>query len=151
MKLNLIERILGSGFFSGYSPVASGTVGSLFALFIYLIPGFENPTILLFMISLFTVIGINIGNKFEKFYGKKDPSQCTIDEFVGTWISLLFVPKTIIYVVSVFILWRILDIIKPFPARLIEKLKGGWGIMFDDVMSAIYSLILIQIIIYFTK
>ena len=151
MKLNLIERILGSGFFSGYSPVASGTVGSLFALFIYFIPGFENPTILLFMISLFTVIGINIGNKFEKFYGKKDPSQCTIDEFVGTWISLLFVPKTIIYVVSAFILWRIVDIIKPFPARLIEKLKGGWGIMFDDVMSAVYSLILIQIIIYFTK
>ncbi len=151
MKLNLIERILGSGLFSGYSPVASGTVGSLFALFIYFIPGFENPTILLFMISLFTIIGINIGNKFEKFYGKKDPSQCTIDEFVGTWISLLFVPKTIIYVVSAFILWRILDIIKPFPARLIEKLKGGWGIMFDDVMSAIYSLILIQIIIYFIK
>lgn len=151
MKLNLIERILGSGFFSGYSPIASGTVGSLFALFIYFIPGFENPTILLFMISLFTVIGINIGNKFEKFYGKKDPSECTIDEFVGTWISLLFVPKTIIYVVSAFILWRILDIIKPFPARLIEKLKGGWGIMFDDVMSAVYSLILIQIIIYFTK
>ncbi|MEN8192948.1 MAG: phosphatidylglycerophosphatase A [Bacteroidota bacterium] len=147
MKINIVERILGSGFFTGYIPFASGTFGSLIALVIYLIPGFENPTILLAAISLFTVIGIHVGNKFEKVYGK-DPSQCTIDEMVGMWITLLFVPKYLWYILFAFVIWRILDILKPFPVNIIEKLNGGWGIMLDDIMAGIYSLILVHIFIY---
>lgn len=149
MKLNNLEKILGSGFFTGYIPVASGTFGSLAALFLYLIPGFENPTLLLLLISLFTVIGINIATKFEAVYGK-DPAECTIDEMVGMWISLLFIPKTVLYVISAFLIWRVLDIIKPFPARQAEKLKGGLGVMLDDVISGFYSLIIIHIFIYLT-
>ena len=148
MKINLLERLLGSGFFSGYIPIAPGTFGSLIALAIYLIPGFENPTILLTLISLFSIIGIYTGNKFEKIYGK-DPAQCTIDEMVGMWITLLFIPKYIWYILIAFIIWRILDIIKPFPANIVEKIKGGWGIMLDDIVAGIYSLILVHIIIYF--
>ena len=148
MKINLLERLLGSGFFSGYIPIAPGTFGSLVALAIYLIPGFENPTILLTLISLFSIIGIYTGNKFEKVYGK-DPAQCTIDEMVGMWITLLFIPKYIWYILIAFIIWRILDIIKPFPANIVEKIKGGWGIMLDDIVAGIYSLILVHIIIYF--
>ena len=94
MKINIIEKFIGSGFFSGYIPFAPGTFGSLIALFIYLIPGMENPTILLLLISLFSVVGIKIGTKFEAIYGK-DPKQCTIDEMVGMWITLLFIPKKI--------------------------------------------------------
>jgi len=148
LKINLLERLLGSGFFSGYIPIAPGTFGSLIALAIYLIPGFENPTILLTLISLFSIIGIYTGNKFEKIYGK-DPAQCTIDEMVGMWITLLFIPKYIWYILIAFIIWRILDIIKPFPANIVEKIKGGWGIMLDDIVAGIYSLILVHIIIYF--
>ena len=148
MKINLLERLLGSGFFSGYIPIAPGTFGSLVALAIYLIPGFENPTILLTLISLFSIIGIYTGNKFEKVYGK-DPAQCTIDEMVGMWITLLFIPKYIWYILIAFIIWRILDIIKPFPANIVEKIKGGWGIMLDDIVAGIYSLILVHIIVYF--
>jgi len=58
LKINILERIIGSGFFSGYIPVAPGTFGSLVALSIYLLPGMENPTILLILISLFSVVGI---------------------------------------------------------------------------------------------
>ncbi len=148
MKLNLIEKILGSGFFTGYIPFASGTFGSLAAVIIYLIPGFENPTILLLLISIFTVVGVNLGSKFEKIYGK-DPKECTIDEFVGTWISLLFLPKNLVYVLGAFLIWRIFDIIKPFPANYVEKIKGGWGIMLDDIIAGFYSFIVIQIILYF--
>ncbi|VAX23080.1 Phosphatidylglycerophosphatase A [hydrothermal vent metagenome] len=148
MKINAFERTLGSGFYTGYIPFASGTFGSLFALAIYLIPGFENPTILLTLISLFSIIGIYVGSKFEKVYGK-DPPQCTIDEFVGMWITLLFVPKYIWYIVFAFIIWRILDIVKPFPVNILEKIKGGWGIMLDDIVAGLYSLILVHIIIYF--
>lgn len=149
MKINLIDKILGSGFFSGYFPFASGTVGSLVAFGIYMIPGMENPAILSFLIALFTVWGIKIGTKFEKVYGK-DPSQCTIDEFVGSWISLLFIPKKIWFILAAFVIWRVLDIVKPFPARQMEKLNGGLGIMMDDIVSGIYSMIIMHIIIYLT-
>jgi phosphatidylglycerophosphatase A len=148
LKLNLIEKIIGSGIFTGYIPFASGTFGSLAAVIIYLIPGFENPTIMLIAISLFLVVGAQIGSKFEKIYGK-DPKECTIDEFIGTWISLLFLPKNAVYLAGAFLIWRFFDIIKPFPANILEKIKGGWGIMLDDVAAGFYSFIVIQIIIYF--
>ena len=144
MKLNLFEKALGSGFFTGFIPFAPGTFGSLAALFIYYIPGFEKPLVLIPAILIFSFYGIYVGNKFEKIYGK-DPGQCTIDEFVGMWISLLFLPKTIIISVTAFIIWRILDIIKPWPARSLEQLDGGLGIMIDDVVSAVYTLIILQV------
>jgi len=146
LKITIIEKIIGSGLFTGYFPYASGTVGSLAAVLIYLIPGFENPTVMLLFISFFTAIGIPVSTKFENIYGK-DPAQCTIDEFVGTWISLLFVPKRAIYILLAFIIWRLFDIIKPFPARQIESIKGGIGIMFDDIISGLYALIIIHMII----
>lgn len=150
MKINPIEKIIGSGLFTGYIKFAPGTFASIAAVLIYMIPGFENPGIMIFFISFFFVWGISLGNKFENIYGK-DPHQCTIDEFVGTWITLLFVPKTILFIPIAFITWRIFDIVKPFPANTAEKLKGGWGIMLDDVVSGLYSFILVQIIIYFIK
>ncbi|MHB8906976.1 MAG: phosphatidylglycerophosphatase A family protein [Melioribacteraceae bacterium] len=148
MKINFLEKLLGSGFYTGYIRFASGTWGSLAALIIYLVPGFENPSLMIFLISLFILIGVPIGDKFEALYGK-DPKECTIDEVVGMWITLLFLPKKIWWIVLAFLIWRAMDIVKPFPARKLESIKGGWGIMLDDVMAAIYSFISIQLIIYF--
>ena len=84
--------------------------------------------------------------KFEKIYGR-DPKQCTIDEFVGTWISLLFIPKKALYIAIAFIIWRILDIVKPYPANQIEKIEGGIGVMFDDIISGLYALIVIHLVV----
>ena len=95
MKLNNFEKILGSGFYSGYFPVASGTVGSLAALIIYFIPGFEQWFIIVPLTIIFAAYGIYVGTKFEIVYGK-DPVECTIDEIVGMWISLIALPKTIL-------------------------------------------------------
>ena len=147
MKINLFERFIGSGFYTGYSPYISGTVGSLAALIIYLIPGFEQLFIIIPAIIIFMVYGIYVGTKFESKYGK-DPAQCTVDEVVGMWISLVALPKTVGIVVAVFFLWRILDIIKPPPARNLERLKGGLGIMIDDVVSGIYTLIIMHLVVY---
>jgi len=148
VKINFVEKLLGSGFYTGYSRFASGTMGSLAGLIIYLIPGFENPSLMIFMISLFILIGVPIADKFEARYGK-DPKECTIDEVVGMWITLLFLPKKIWWIVLAFLIWRAMDIIKPFPARKLEDVKGGWGVMLDDIMAGIYSFISIQLIIYF--
>jgi len=147
LKISFFEKLIGSGFYTGYSPVASGTIGSLFALMIYLIPGFEHVIIILPVISISFLYGIYLGNKFEAEYGK-DPAQCTIDEFVGTWISFVALPKSFWIIVIAFLIWRILDIIKPPPARKLEKLKGGLGIMIDDVVSGIYTLIIMHLVVY---
>jgi phosphatidylglycerophosphatase A len=147
LKINFFEKLIGSGLYSGYAPVASGTVGSLFAIIIYLIPGFENLYIIIPITVIFFIYGIFLGSKFEAKY-EKDPSQCTIDEFVGTWISLIALPKTIGVITVTFFLWRILDIIKPPPARNLEKLNGGMGIMIDDVVSGIYTLIIMHLVVY---
>lgn len=149
-KINFFEKLVGSGFYTGFIPYASGTFGSIVALVIYWIPDFENPMIIFSAIIVFGLYGIYVGTKFEKEYGK-DPPECTIDEMVGQWISLLLVPKTIIVSLLVFFIWRLFDIIKPFPARNLEKLKGGLGIMIDDVISSFYSLILIHFILIIFK
>ena len=148
VKLSLIEKLLGSGFYTGYVPIASGTFGTLAALFIYLIPGFENLYVIIPAIIIFFIYGIYVGNKFENIYGK-DPSECTIDEVVGTWISYLLLPKTIGIIIITFFLWRALDIFKPYPARKLEDLSGGLGIMIDDVVSGFYTLIIMHLVVYF--
>ena len=147
MKINFFERFIGSGFYTGYFPIASGTVGSLAAIVIYFIPGFEQLFIIIPATLVFMAYGIFVGTKFEAQYGK-DPSECTVDEVVGTWISLIALPKTLWIIVAAFFLWRILDIIKPSPARNLERLKGGFGIMIDDVISGIYTLIIMHLVVY---
>jgi len=147
LKINSFEKFIGSGFYTGYSPLISGTVGSLAALIIYLIPGFEQLFIIIPATMIFMVYGIYLGNKFEAEYGK-DPAQCTVDEIVGMWISLVALPKTVGIVAAAFFLWRILDIIKLPPARNLERLKGGLGIMIDDVVSGIYTLIIMHLVLY---
>jgi phosphatidylglycerophosphatase A len=146
MKINLLEKLLGSGFFTGYVPLASGTFASIAALLIYFVPNFEKPYIIIPAIVIFITIGIPIGTKFEKLYGK-DPAECTIDEVVGMWISLLFIPKNLVISLVAFIIWRTMDIIKPYPAKQMESKNGGLGIMMDDVVAGLYSLILVHIIL----
>jgi phosphatidylglycerophosphatase A len=148
IKLSFIEKLLGSGFYTGYIPIASGTFGTLAALFIYLIPGFENNYVIIPAIIVFFIYGLYAGSKFEIVYGK-DPSECTIDEVVGTWISYLLLPKTVGIIIITFFLWRALDIFKPYPARKLENLNGGLGIMIDDVVSGFYTLIIMHLVVYF--
>jgi phosphatidylglycerophosphatase A len=147
LKINSLEKFIGSGFYTGYSPVASGTVASFAAVAIYLIPGFEQLYVIIPATIVFFLYGILVGTKFEAVYGK-DPAECTIDEVTGTWISLIALPKTIWIIATAFFLWRILDIVKPPPARKLENLKGGLGIMIDDVISGAYTLIIMHLVVY---
>lgn len=146
-QINWFEKLVGSGFYTGYVPIASGTFGSLVAIVIYLFPGFEKLQIIIPAIILLFAYGLFVSSKFEKIYGK-DPAQCTVDEIVGTWIALIALPKTFLIILTSFLVWRALDIIKPFPAKTSEKLPGGIGIMIDDVISGFYSLIIVHLIVY---
>jgi len=146
-QINWFEKLIGSGFYTGYVPIASGTFGSLVAIVIYIIPGFERLEIIIPAIILLFSYGLFVSSKFEKVYGK-DPSQCTVDEVVGTWIALIALPKSFLIVFTTFLVWRVLDIIKPFPARSSEKLPGGFGIMIDDVISGFYTSVIVHLFVY---
>ncbi len=139
-------RIIATGFYSGYSPIAPGTVGSLVALVIYWILNLINPIIFFIVIIITFFIGIISSQRMELILGE-DPPAVVIDEIVGMWISLLFIHKNHFLVIAAFFIFRIYDIIKPQPARFVEKFKNGWGIMLDDVVSGIYSNITLQLII----
>lgn len=139
-----IKKFIGSGFLTGYIPFAPGTFGSILALGIYFIPFFQNIYIILGFSIISFLIGIPLGNYFEKIYGK-DPKQFTLDEFVGMWIALLYLPESISLIIATFIIWRVLDILKPYPINKMELIKGGLGIMLDDVVAGMYSLIIIYI------
>jgi len=149
-KLNVFHKFLGSGFLTGYLKGPTGTYGSAVALGIYLIPGVENLAFLIPLIIVTSIYGTWVCGKFEELYGK-DPGEATIDEFAGMWISLILVPKEPVYLILAFFLWRIFDIIKPPPARNFEKLEGGLGVMADDIMSGVYTLIVMQVIIAMFK
>ncbi|NPV12380.1 MAG: phosphatidylglycerophosphatase A [Ignavibacteria bacterium] len=142
-----MKLFFATGFFTGYFPFASGTVGSFLAILFYLfIPGFDEPYLLVPLILLFLVIGIYTSDFAEKVYGI-DPPQVVIDEIVGMWFTMLFVPKTFLLAAIGFVLFRIFDIIKPCPARQSQDIKGGLGIMLDDLIAGFYSLIILHLIL----
>jgi phosphatidylglycerophosphatase A len=141
---SLITKLFASALFSGYSPIASGTVGSAVALAIYFIPGFESAVVIGTSIVVVFLLGINAAAKMEKRYGH-DPAEVTIDEVAGMWISLILLPKKIFIAIAAFIVFRLFDIIKPFPAHKFDNMHGGFGIMMDDVIAGIYANIILQL------
>ena len=141
---SFVTKLFASALFSGYSPIASGTVGSAVALAFYFIPGFESLVIISTSIVIVFLFGIKTANTMEQRYGH-DPAEVTIDEVVGMWISLFLVPKKIFVIIGAFFVFRFFDIMKPFPARKFDNMYGGFGIMMDDVIAAIYANILLQL------
>jgi len=139
-------RFIATGFLSGYSPIVPGTAGSLVGLAIYVIPNFEIPSILFGFILITFFIGTYASSRMEKYYGD-DPSIVVIDEIVGMWISLLFLPKSWVIGCIAFVAFRFYDIVKPPPARRIEKLANGWGIMLDDLFAGVYANITLQVML----
>jgi phosphatidylglycerophosphatase A len=124
--------------------VASGTVGSLVTLIaLWLIP-FTTLALLVALASV-TLVGIWAGSRVERAIDAKDPGIIVIDEVAGMMVSVLFVPRTIPVLVTAFLLFRLFDIWKPFPARQLQELHGGLGVMLDDLIAGAYALALILI------
>lgn len=134
---------MASVFGAGYSPVASGTVGSLVtAIAIWLLP----LTLLRIAVALVvvTLLGIWAGGRVERVLGRKDPGIIVIDEVAGMLLSVIGLPRTIPVLITAFLLFRLFDIWKPFPARESQALTGGVGVMVDDLIAGLYTLILIM-------
>jgi phosphatidylglycerophosphatase A len=130
-------------FGAGYSPVAPGTVGSLVAaVAIWLLP-FTTVRLAVTLLVV-TLIGIWAGSRVERVLGRKDPGVIVIDEVAGMLLSILLLPRTIPVLVTAFLVFRLFDIWKPFPARESQALTGGMGVMVDDLIAGLYTLILVM-------
>jgi phosphatidylglycerophosphatase A len=127
--------------FSGFLPKAPGTWGSLAALPAgALIQFYAGSTGLLIAAIVLFAVGIWCSNVYVSVYGKEDPGEVVIDEVVGVFITLAFVPFTLFWYLIAFALFRLFDILKPFPINLLDRhVKGGVGIMVDDVVAAGYA------------
>ena len=126
--------------YCGYSPVAPGTVGSAAGLLIYLLVWWtQSPIVEIGLIAVLFAAGIWAGTTAEHYFGGIDPGPIVIDEVVGMLITLAFIPVGWTGALAGFVLFRIFDIIKPFPARRFEALHGGLGVMADDAMAAVYA------------
>jgi phosphatidylglycerophosphatase A len=147
MILKKFQYIVATGFGIGYSSFIPGTVGSLFALLLFVIIPLDNAAWILVCILTF-FLGIWVSDVVENDRGK-DPKIVVIDEIVGQWITFLFLPPVFWIYIAGFLLFRVLDIIKPFPANKMENLRGGMGIMLDDVVAGIYANLVLQIAIYY--
>ncbi|MBA4372868.1 MAG: phosphatidylglycerophosphatase A [Thermodesulfovibrio sp.] len=129
----------------GYLPLAPGTWGSAAgALCILLVP-LSTAMQLLLVLTCFA-IGVVASGAAEKVTGEQDSGHIIIDEFVGMLVSVLFLPQSLGWVLAAFILFRMLDILKPFPIRQVESsLKGGIGVMTDDVLAGIGANLILQL------
>lgn len=140
--------LIGTGFGSGFSPVAPGTAGALLAALIWLFLSFFLTGLTLLwvtvaLILVFTVAGVWAADRLEPVWGE-DPSRVVVDEMVGVWITLLAAPAGHIgYGLAAFVLFRLFDIFKPLGIRRMESLPGGIGVMMDDILSGIYGFILL--------
>jgi len=145
--LKKLILIIASGFGTGYSPWIPGTVGSLVGLLL-----FWPLHRLAFWPYLATLVGLIflstwISTIAETLFGEKDSRRIVIDEIVGMLVTLSFLPFTWKWALAGFLLFRLFDIWKPFPARLCqERLPGGWGVVWDDVVAGIYANLLLQVI-----
>ena len=139
--------LIATGFYSGYLPKAPGTWGSLVGvLLVFLLHALSLQIYLSVVAGLF-IVGSFVAGEAEKILDDRDPGVVVIDEIVGMLITMIAVPVTPLIMALGFILFRGFDIAKPFPVNFFDQhFHGGLGIMLDDVVAGIYSLIIMQLI-----
>ena len=137
---------IATGFGSGYLPIAPGTWGSLVALPIHFMLIRLSPQYYYISLALIFLIAVATAGSAEKILNRKDPGAVVIDEIIGMLITLIGAPTTPLAWGSAFLLFRLFDIWKPFPASWADRhLNGGFGIVLDDVIAGGYALLCMQV------
>ena len=136
--------LIGTGLGSGMAPLTPGTVGSLLAILIYSFAPVDEDSVTLYaMIGVGFFVGIWATGTLTSS-SEADPRRAVFDEFVGVWVTCLFLPKSVAWLAAAFFCFRALDILKPWPIRRLERLHGGLGIMSDDFLAGIYGAALLN-------
>lgn len=139
-------HLLSLGFGSGLAPYAPGTCGTLVAILPYLLLAQLALPYYLAIVLLGFVAGVYLCQYTSDALGEHDHSGIVWDEFIGFWITMIAVPPSWQWILAGFVLFRLFDIVKPWPVKIADaKMKGGFGIMIDDVLAGIYALACMQL------
>jgi phosphatidylglycerophosphatase A len=131
----------------GYVPVAPGTFGSAAGLVAYaLVRSTDSYVVEAVTIVVLFVIGVWSGTQAEHHFGGIDPAPVVMDEVVGMLITLAFLPVNWVGALVGFLVFRLLDVYKPWPAARFERLPGGLGVMADDGMAALYGNLVMRVL-----
>ena len=142
-----LSEWLATCFKIGHLPIAPGTWGSLAAIIgWWLWLQYLDPLVFIVLIIAIFTIGVFATNTIIDHTGEKDPSRVIIDEVAGQWLGLLILPDGMLYIAGAFVLFRFLDIFKPWPIRQMEQFPKGWGVMLDDTLAGLLTLGLIQVV-----
>lgn len=143
-------HFLAFGLGSGAAPWAPGTFGTLAAVIPFF--WFQQLSLpwYLVMLAVTTLIGIWLCDRTSKDIGVKDHGGIVWDEFVGFWITMTLAPTGVLWIVYGFVLFRILDIWKPWPIKWADqKVSGGLGVMLDDIIAGVMAAVILQVTAYF--
>ncbi len=151
MKL-AIARVLALGFGSGLAPKAPGTFGTLAAVPLYLLLEPLTPLYYGLFLALATAVGIWACEVYSQHLGVHDHGSIVWDEFVGYWLTMTVAPSGWQWLLLGFILFRLFDIIKPWPIGWLDKrVKGGFGIMVDDLLAGVYAALVLAAVVAMTR
>jgi phosphatidylglycerophosphatase A len=135
--------------YCGYFPIAPGTVGSAAGLLFYVLVWWtQSTTVEVGLILVLFAAGIWAGTTAERYFGGIDPGPIVVDEVVGMLITLAFIPVGWSAALAGFLLFRVFDVIKPYPAGRFERLHGGLGVMADDAMAAVYANVSLRVLMW---
>ena len=158
MKRINFNEIIASGLGSGYAPYAPGTAGSILGILLvyslnFFFKSLNTEIWLVYSLNLFAIIfvlllGVYSIKQVHKTW-KHDASEIVIDEITGVWIAVYAMPLEWQYYLYALILFRFFDIVKPLYIRRLDNMGGDWGVMLDDVLAGIYSLLILHVLFYF--
>ena len=137
---------------TGFSPVASGTVGTLAAIPLYLLLARLSLTLYIMVLGMFFFFACWMSGRAEEIFAEKDSGKIVIDEVVGYLVTMTAVPLAWQWVVAGFFLFRFFDIVKVPPARYFDRqVKNGWGVVLDDVAAGIYACLALHLLVRFWR
>ncbi len=148
---NRLITALTSFFYLGYSPFAPGSCGTIGALPLYYVMSRSLTDLqYLLLVVVLSVLCIFLSFKAIKIYKNNDPKEVVLDEVVGYLVAMALIEPTAVNIITGFVLFRAFDIVKPFPVNWLERLKGGYGIVMDDIAAGVYTNLILICINYFT-
>ena len=144
---DFLVKAISTVFFIGYLPLIPGTFGSIVGVgLFYLLKGATSATYFLSILGII-LLGLATSGRTEKLLNKKDPGCIVIDEVAGMLIALSFIPNDFRIIFLAFLIFRILDTLKPFPAGRLQHLRGSVGVLADDIIAGIYTNIVLLLIL----
>ena len=157
--MSFVKRMVLTCFGMGYLPIAPGSWGALPPAIIFgLMCYFGLPVLLITLVmAVLVLVGsfvcVRFSDELVASLGEKDPGQIVVDEFAGQAVTFLILPAAsteiaLTTIIAGFLLFRIFDIIKPWPIKKLEKLPRGWGVLCDDLLAGIYALIVLNVFIF---